>query len=587
MRFENLVEMQQHACRQYRARELYGTRTDAGFTWTRYGEFAAQVDALRGGLATLGVGRGDTVAVVADNCVPWAVGAYAAYGLGAQYVPMYELQTADDRDYILADSAAKVVLVRNPQTAAQLRERVGTLGALQHVVALEGDGETDWPALMRRGTAAPTPVVPIDRSATAGLIYTSGTTGRPKGVVITHGNLLAQLDAVSRVEDFRHDDRSLAILPWGHLMGQIVEVHLLLYCGTSAAIVRDLTKIVDDILLVRPTLLYGVPRLFTRICDGVAQSMAARGGLALRLYRAGLRHASRAPDAPPPGLLERLEVALARRLVFSKIRARLGGRLRLATSGAAALDIDVIRFFDLLGIPIYEGYGLTETTMAVTINSRHGRRLGSVGRCLECIRIELDHSAQAGRADEGEIVVYGPCITPGYHHLPEETAKVLTADGGFRTGDIGRLDADGYLTITGRIKEIYKLTNGKYVAPAPVEEALQRCPLIAQVMIYGDNRPFNVALVVPDRAVLGPLAARAGVDLSTPGWTLDPRIHQLIAAEFAARADDMRHFEHPRKFVVVDEEWTAASGQLTPTLKLKRRVILERHRDEIQRLYAA
>ena len=587
MAYVNLVQMQQASCQRFADRPLYGVRSGAGYLWLTYAEFAARVDTMRAALASLGVGRADTVAIIADNCVEWAVAAYATYGLGARYVPLYESLQASERDYILRDSDAKVVLVRDSAVAQDLAQQRGQLGMVRDVVAFQGaPGCTELPALLRWASGVQQDGVEVAPSDIAGLVYTSGTTGTPKGVIITHGNLLAQIEAVSKSQEVRADDRSLSILPWGHLMGQIVEVHMLIYLGLSAALLDDVGHLARDIGIARPTILFAVPRVFTRIYDGVNQSVAERGGLAQWLFSHSIRRAVlRDAGAPVPWWQRGLD-RLADRLILRSIRARLGGRLRFVISGAAALSPEVVRFFDLLGISIYEGYGLTETTMAVASNALGARRIGSVGHCLPCARLELDESVAVGRPGEGEIVVYGPCISPGYHKRPEETAATRTPDGGFRTGDIGRRDEDGFLYITGRIKEIYKLENGKYVAPAPLEEALQRSPVIAQAMVYGENRDFNVAVVVPDADAIRRSPIGNDIDFSSPHWRCEPCVVALVQAEVDAAGASFRHFEQPKKVLVVDEEWTVANGLLTPTLKMKRRRLVERYQDVIEQLYA-
>lgn len=587
MSYSSLVDMQADACHRFGERPMYGTRNGDIFQWSNYRGFAEQVDALRAGLATLGIGRGDTVAVIADNCVEWAVGAYATYGLGARYVPMYESQHPEERDYIIADCDARLVLVRDRATAEALHKRVGSLGRLERVVAYAAGAEgcIALATLMDAGRLAPCPVVPVAREETAGLVYTSGTTGHPKGVIITHGNLLAQIESVVKSQNVQPDDRSLSILPWGHLMGQIVEVHLLIYTGISAGLLGNISNLGRDIAVVRPTILFAVPRVFTRIYDGVEQAIARRGGFAEWLYDRTVRPAVKRDGPAPGGVGQRLLDALAARLILKGIREKLGGRLRFVISGAAALSPEVVRFFDLLGVSIYEGYGLTETTMAVCSNAQGARRIGSVGRPLSCARITLDHEVAAGQPGEGEIVVHGPCITPGYNKLPTETAETMTADGGLRTGDIGRFDADGFLYITGRVKEIYKLENGKYVAPAPLEETLQRSPLIAQVMVYGDNRLHNIAVVVPDMAELKRALAGSGVDFATPGWSAHPAVVGAYQSVLTTLGAGFKGFEQPRNVLVAEDEWTVENGLITPTLKIKRRKLVERYRARIDQLY--
>jgi long-chain acyl-CoA synthetase len=315
----------------------------------------------------------------------------------------------------------------------------------------------------------------------------------------------------------------------------------------------------------------------------VNQQLAGQPRPVQQLFRAALRIAARRSNGQPIGALDRALLALADRLIFARVRAKFGGRLKYTVSGSAALSQEVAQFVDALGVAVFEGYGLTEASPVVSSNCPQSRRFGSVGRPLPGVRVHIDTTV-TGDPGQGEIVVYGPNVMRGYHDRPEENAQAFTADGGLRTGDMGSLDQDGYLFITGRIKEQYKLENGKYVVPSPLEEDLKLSPFVANAMLYGADRPYNVALVVPDREALRHAAA-AGA--STPEAPLETdRVRTLVRQEIARRTQSWKSFERPRDFALIEEDFTVENGLLTPSLKLKRRDVCARYRHVIDALYA-
>ncbi len=583
--FKNLVEIQQHACRTHPERDMYGTRDDHGFTWITYGEFGQQVEEFRGGLASLGVSRGDKVAIISSNCIEWPVCAYATYGLSANFVPMYESQEPTEWEYILRDSGSKILLARTKEVYKKVKDFSKKIDTLEIVVPMFGcpDAPTDMARLRDVGCHNPAVVVYPAPNEPMGLIYTSGTTGNPKGVILSHKNLITELEALASIGDdvVRPDDRGLSFLPWGHLMGQIQEVHLLMYIGFSSALVRDINEIVMDLSLAKPTLFFSVPRLFNKIFENVTGKIETRGKAIRFLYEKGLAGARGENN----GLLDPLFQKLADVLIFRKIRALFGGRLRYAISGGASLNPDVIKFLDCLGLTVLEGYGLTETTMAVTLNVPGFRKPGSVGRPVPGARVEIDKSIGDTHPDEGEIVAYGDLIMQGYHNLPEETRATIDPDGGLRTGDIGRFDEDGFLYITGRIKEIYKLENGKYVSPSPLEEQLKMSPYIAQALITGANRLHNIALLIPEMAAIEEYARNAGLDVAQADWQTDPAVESLFKEEVEKYSTEFKRFEKLPKFKVLWDDWSTENGFLTPTLKLKRRQITEKYKEVIEQLY--
>ena len=588
--FENLVELFDRSCRKFGDRPLYGTKRDGQWRWITYGEVHELVDHCRGGLAALGVGAGDRVAIISDNRVEWTVAAYATYGLEASFVPMYQAQRPSEWQFILGDCEAKVVLAANETIREAVEAMRPALPALRHVIALDGadatttDEPRSWAALLAEGAEAPVAARSPAPDAIAGFIYTSGTTGLPKGVLLSHRNITSNVRGVHEFFTFDPDDRALSFLPWAHSYGQTAEVHALISMGCSVAINDTLAQLIPNLAEVKPTVLVAVPRIFNRIYENVNRDIARRPAWLQRIIREGVRAAIRHKRGEKLSARDRLALAFDEHLVFAKIREKLGGRLKYAISASATLGRDVAEFIDALGLTVYEGYGLTETSPIVAANLPGHRRFGSVGQVLPGVRVVIDASA-GSVADEGEIIVYGPNVMVGYHKRPEENDKAFLPDGGLRTGDLGHLDADGFLYITGRIKEQYKLENGKYVMPAPLEEELKLSPYIANVMIYGDGRPFNVALVVLSPDAVRAWARESGLALDEP-LERDPRVRALIAEELKTRSRGFKEFEKPRAFALVSEDFTTDNGLITPTLKLKRREVRARYATHLDALYA-
>jgi long-chain acyl-CoA synthetase len=592
-KFANMVQLYTHAVKKFGPRPLFGTKQRGEWKWMTYAEFGQQVDALRAAFAELGVGKGDRVAVIANNRPEWAIGAYATYGLRASYVPMYEAQLPKEWKYILNDCGAKLLLVANEKILGQIRELRADLPELKHVVVIDGaasgDGEHTWGSLVKRGTGKNVPAVePEDAKEIAGFIYTSGTTGNPKGVLLSHGNLANNVSAIHAVFPMGEEDRSLSFLPWAHSFGQVVELHGLLSMGASMGIAESVEKIVDNLGEVQPTLLFSVPRIFNKIYDGLHKKMSEEGGLKKSLFYAAIANEDRrkalAAQGKSSGFAD-LKHKIFDKLVFQKVRARFGGRLKYAFSGGAALSKEVAEFIDNLGILVYEGYGLTETSPIATANWPGARKIGSVGKAIPGVRIEIDKSV-TGDEVNGEIIVYGHNVMQGYYNLPEENAKVFTPDGGFRTGDMGHLDADGFLYITGRIKEQYKLENGKYVSPAPLEEHLKLSPFIANVMIYGDNKPYNVALVVADMPTLEKWAEENGIGARGEALFDEERVRKLFEEEIEKYSAEFKQFEKIRKFLLIAEDFTTANDMLTPSLKVKRRFVMKKYGERLDALFS-
>ena len=583
---QSLVEIAEDRFHTFAARQLFGERRDGEWVWTTYAEVGRMVDELRGGLADLGVHLGDRVAIVSRNSIAWAAAAYATYGLGSTFVPMYEAQRPSDWEFILKDCAASVAIVRTREIATAVDEMRPRLPALRHVICIESPVEDvrSLAAILARGRASPIAPVHAAFDDIAGFVYTSGTTGKPKGVMLTHGNLASNVAASTSVFPIVPDDRTVSFLPWAHVYGQTVELHILLAAGASTAFNDDVTRLLDDLREVKPTILVAVPRIFNRIHAAVRAQIEAKSRIIRALFAAGLTAAMQAHSGVALGLGQRIARWLADHLIFRKIRARFGGRLKYVISGSATLSAEVGQFIDALGLEVYEGYGLTETSPIVSMNRPGARKLGSVGRVLPGVTVRIDETA--GEAPgAGEIVVYGPNVMAGYYARPDETARAFTPDGGLRTGDLGRIDGDGYLFVTGRLKEQYKLENGKYVMPTPLEEQLALSPFIANVMLHGQDRPYNVALVVLDRERVAAWASEHDLPVDDHLAEL-PQVNELISTELARLSTEFRGYERPRGFVLTTEQLSIENGMLTPTLKLKRRNVLARHGAALDALYA-
>ncbi|MEZ4301181.1 MAG: long-chain fatty acid--CoA ligase [Polyangiaceae bacterium] len=587
-KFSNLVEMFERSVSQYGSRELFGTKVNDAWQWTSYSEMGKLVDEARGGLAQLGLKRGDNLCLVSNNRVEWAVFAYACYGLGVAIVPMYEAQLAKEWAFIANDCGAVGIVAATQEIATKWAEVSDKAPSVKHVLSLFGGPEdaNSLKGIMKAGAKSPVASIKPEPGDTACLIYTSGTTGNPKGVILSHGNLISNINAIHDILPMSQEERSLSFLPWAHSFGHTVELHAMLSLGASMALCEAVDKIVQNLSEVQPTVLMSVPRIFNRIYDGVNKQMAARPKIIQNLFHGGLRAATKQKKGESLGLFEKITLALADKIVFTKIRGRFGGRLKYAFSGGAALSREVATFIDALGIVVYEGYGLTETSPIATANRPGAQKIGSVGKAIPGVRIVIDKTA-TGEDKQGEIVIYGPNIMQGYHNRDDENKAVFTEDRGFRTGDLGYLDDEGYLYITGRIKEQYKLENGKYVSPAPLEELLKLSPYILNSMIYGDNRLYNVALVVVDVEAVKAWAAGEGIDASDTAKLLaDKRVNDLIMAEVDKHSGGFKGFERIKRVTLTAEDFTQENNLLTPSLKVKRRFVWQKYGAQIEALYA-
>jgi long-chain acyl-CoA synthetase len=560
-------------------------------------EFFEQVRDLSLGLGELGMRPGDRVAVVSESLPEWVAVDLAVLTAGAVTVPVYPTLSAAQVRYILEDSGARLAVVSTTAQVEKLAALREVLPNLTAVVVM--DPLTHPPAgvitlddVVARGHARLTGAWGVgrdyretarqirpDRLAT--IIYTSGTTGEPKGVMLTHGALVSNVQGAATVLDVGLEDTALSFLPLSHAFERMV-AFVYLYTGVTMMFAESLDTVGRDIGIVRPSVITGVPRLYekfqARILEKGGSGPAARAALFRWAVDVGTAAVRAQQRGEVPGPVRRLQLALAERLVFRKIREGLGGRLRLLVSGSAPLGLEQAIFFTAIGLPISEGYGLTETAPAVSVNPAHDRRIGTVGPPLPDVEVRV--------APDGEILVRGPNVMTGYYNKPEATAEVLR-DGWLHTGDVGTLE-DGYLRITDRKKDLIVTSGGKKVAPQPIEAALKRAPLVGEAVLVGDGRRFVAALLVPDFPSLERELAAEGVPPPADRAALvaDPAVVARYARIVEALNAELAQFEKIKKFVLLPREFTIDSGELTPTLKVRRRVIEERERERIERLYA-
>jgi long-chain acyl-CoA synthetase len=589
---DNLIDWWQESVSKYASKKLLGTKNKNGvYEWVTYKEVGARIDHLRSGLAKLGVNKGDAVAVIANNRVEWVVAAFAAWGRIARYVPMYEAELVQIWKYIITDSQAKVLFVSKPEIYEKIKDFPKEIPSLEHVFIIESEGENSMAALEKRGAAFPVPPQSPNHEDIAELIYTSGTTGNPKGVLLSHGNFTHNSSSGLKMypELQKTDAVTLAILPWAHSFGQSGELFAIIRLGGAMGLAESPSTIVNDIVQVKPNFLVAVPRVFNRIYDGLWSKMNKEGGLAKTLFVMGVEAAKKKRELAAHGqsdFMANLKFKLADKIVFNKIRERLGGRVLGAMSGSAAMNPEIAQFFFDIGVPIYDCYGLTETSPAATMNASWSYRLGSVGKAIDKVKIVIDSSVVEEDATDGEIIVYGPNVMKGYHNRQEDTLAAMTPDGGFRTGDRGRLDKDGFLFITGRIKEQYKLENGKFCFPVSLEEAICLVPYVQQAVIYGMNRPYNICIIVPDFDVLKSYVKEKGLPTDIKTLVARQDIIDMISDTVTSHLKGkFGGYEIPKKFLFVSEPFSLDNGTLTQTMKLKRNVVLERLKDRIEALY--
>jgi len=551
-------------------------------------ELVDRVLRLAMALRSLGVSRGDRVALMAENGPHWPTVDFATLGLGAILVPVYPTLPPNQATYVINDSGAKVLVVEEHETMAELLERREEMPAVEHYVAIRGDGGPETTGLDELLLSAEPDRASFEESAkqckpddVATFIYTSGTTGKPKGVMLSHGNIASNVVDVLKVFPIKPEYTTISFLPLSHSFERTVD-YIYFYLGCSVAYAESVNTLAENLIEVRPNLFVSVPRVYEKVLAKVYENVASGPGIKRKIFawaekvaKASLPYRLR--HETPGGWLG-LKLKIADHLVFGKIRERLGGRFIYALSGGAPLSQDLAEFFWGIGVPIYEGYGLTETSPVISVNTPEAVKLGTVGRPIPNVEVKI--------AEDGEILARGPNIMKGYYNLEHSTANAIDGEGWFHTGDIGVLDPDGFLKITDRKKELIVNAYGKNLAPAPIENSLKASRFIAEAMVIGDRRKFLSALLVPDFASLKPWAMRHGIsDTSPEALVANPEIHELIQKEIDTLNEGLAHHEQVRAWRLLPQEFSIEGGELTPTQKIKRRVVLRKYDELIDEMY--
>jgi long-chain acyl-CoA synthetase len=571
-----------HSLDRYRKRDGFKTNQNGEWVEISSDEFLLRIEQLFFALQILGIRPRDRVAIISENRLEWAVADYAALCAGATTVPIYPTLSQGQIEALLRDCGPAIAFVSTPDLlqkvgAAALRPGTpcvvfepgpGAAGNMRLDVLynLGRQATYDWPADFRRAALS------IRPSDLATIIYTSGTTGVPKGAMLTHHNLVSNVIAASERLPLSPDDVSLSFLPLSHIFQRHVD-YACVYAGATVAYAHNPVSVSDDLMAVHPTFTAGVPRFFEKIHQRILDEVAAGPSVIRSIFERGIRIGL---DRVRTGHTS-ISCRAAERLIFRRIRARLGGRIRFFISGGAALDRNITEFFWAIGIPVYEGYGLSETSPVITLNGPGCTRFGTVGTTVGDQELRI--------AEDGEILVRGSNVMKGYYRLSQETRDAFSG-GWFHTGDLGEVDLDGYLKITGRKKDLIVTSSGKNIAPQPIENRLRLIPYFDNVVLIGNGRNFISALIVPNYPALAAYSRTHGIDFDEPRDLIHQRaVRELAMTEIARQTADLSPFQKIRKFAFLEDEFSVAGGELTPTLKVRRQAIETKYKAVIDQLY--
>ncbi len=564
---------------------------NGGWADVSFAELGRAAREIAAGLHELGLGPGDRVAILGATRPEWTLADCGVLLAGATVVPIYHTNPPSECRYVLAHSGACAVICEDAEQLAKIREVQPDCVDLRHVITMVPTDDPDaltLDDLRARGVAAGAGTDAIERISggvrdddVATIVYTSGTTGPPKGCMLTHRNVLATIEMYARQVRIEPGDSAFFFLPLAHVLARVTQFVALDSGGTLSFYSRDPAKLLDDVATLRPTHLPSVPRLFEKIHTRALATAADEGGIKAAIFTRALstarraRAIERAGGRPSPVL--RARRALADRAVLHRVRDLLGGRIQLCLTGAAPISVEVLEFFDACGIVIVEGYGMTESCAAATLNTPGHVRFGTVGRALP--------GAEMRVADDGEVLLRGPHVFPGYYRNDEATRETIDDDGWLHTGDLGAIDDDGYLRITGRAKDLIITSSGKNITPSNLEAELRESRWISQAVVYGDQHPYLVAMLTLDPEEAPSLAARLGVADDPAKMAADPRVRDALQEEIDRVNRDVSRISEIKRFGVLERDLTLDADELTPTLKVKRNRVYEHHHDFFEHLY--
>lgn len=594
----NVVDMLHQVVEQYPDKDVFLWKENGSYVNMTYSEFWTKIKHFAHGLLSVGVREDDKVAIIANSGPLWAISDFAIASIGAVSVPVYPTLPTERVDYILNKTESTVAIVEDKE---QFTKVINAKTSIEHMIimSLEEDVELSnkqytFEQMKALGEESPVDTweetwLTFDRDRLLTIISTSGTTGNPKGAIITHGNILANIEGVSYYTQLRHDDLTLSYLPVSHVLERTAGHYLPLSVGMTVAYAESIDTIPDDLKTIRPTIFTSVPRLFEKIYTTIQEQINNSSPLKQRIFNWALSIGQERYDyylnarvdefitqTYMPKNLQR-KWNIANRLVFQKIKDQLGGRARVTVSGGGTLNKDIARFFWALDIPIYEGYGLTETSPIITVNPMTKGKAGTVGKVLPNLDVKI--------AADGEVLVKGPSITQGYYNDPEETEESFDGDW-FKTGDIGEFDEEGYLKILDRKKRILVLSTGMNVAPQPIENAINESAYIAQSLIIGEDRNYILSIINPEFEGLFDWAKREGIKESDPEKLCKhPKVKEMLEQEVYRLTKQFTNYSQPKKVIIASDEWTIEGGELTPKLSLRANIVEEKYADLIEAAY--
>lgn len=594
---QNLLQIFHHRCKRFQNRPALKFRrpTEQIYHDISWSEWADNVRSCALGLYDLGVREGARIALLSENCPAWTYADLGIMSLGAVNVPVYPTSAPDDVAYILQDAGVEVLFLSTFEHYQRLEAELKECPSLKWIVLFQGNCSSDarcltLEALLEKGKLSQnnTPEFysgQVDRVAPdqpATIIYTSGTTGKPKGVVLTHRNFISNYLSASQVINVTEDDIALSFLPLSHVFERLAGYYFMAFHGACIAYAENMQTVPQDMVIVRPTVAASVPRLYEKIYARVHEQTEAAPPARRKVFAWAMHVGRKVSECrlarkPVPVLLE-LKRRIADALVYKKLKDKLGGRMRFFISGGAPLPKKLGEFFYCLGVVILEGYGLTETSPVIAVNAVDAIKFGTVGRPLPGIEVKI--------AADGEILTRSASVMQGYYRNPEATAEVIDTEGWFHTGDIGEIDPDGFLKITDRKKDIIVTSGGKNISPQNIENEVLSDKLFTQIVVIGDKRNYLVALIVPNRLDVEKYASENGFgNMPWDQLINDPRIYQWIESRLNQKLTEFARYEQIKYFALLPGELTQAAGELTPTLKVKRKVITQKYSDLIDSLY--